>query len=67
MFKNCAYDMAALIAKQEAEIERLREALKPFADCASQIAEDEPDWEWAKFRLEVGNYRRARTALEAKP
>lgn len=45
------------------EIERLREALKPFADCCDQIADDEDDEEWAKFRLLIKDYRRARQAI----
>ena len=49
------------------EVERLREALKPFADCCDQIAEDESDEEWAKFRLLIGDYRRARAALASTP
>lgn len=53
------------------ELERLREengakdaALKPFADCCEQIGDEESDEEWAKFRLLIGDYRRARTALQ---
>lgn len=45
--------------------DRLREALAPFAACVDQIADDEDDEEWAKFRLLIKDYRRARTALEA--
>lgn len=53
-------------------IERLTKALEPFAKCADEIDYDDkerdeptPDDEWAKFRLLVGDYRRARTALSA--
>lgn len=46
------------------ELDALREALKPFADCCEQIADDESDEEWAKFRLLVKDYRRARAALK---
>jgi len=46
------------------EIERLREALRPFADCAEQISEEEDDEEWAKFRLLIKDYRRAKAALK---
>lgn len=57
----------AAIAACEAEAgerERvLREALKPFADCVDQIDADEDDEEWAKFRLLIKDYRRARAAL----
>lgn len=47
------------------EIAELREALKPFADCIDQIAPDEDDEEWAKFRLLIKNYRRAAAAYAA--
>lgn len=48
-------------------IEELRVALKPFADCAADwISDDEDDEEWAKFRLLIKDYRRARAALEPK-
>ncbi len=40
------------------------EALRPFADCCDQIADDESDEEWAKFRLLIKDYRAARQALE---
>jgi hypothetical protein len=43
-----------------------RAALKPFADCCEQINDDESDEEWAKFRLLVGDYRRARAFLAAQ-
>jgi hypothetical protein len=43
----------------------LRAALKPFADCAEQIADSESDEEWARFRLTVGDYRRAYAAFLA--
>lgn len=45
--------------------EKMAEALKPFADCVEQISADEPDDEWAKFRLVISDYRRARAALTA--
>jgi len=48
------------------EIDRRREALKPFADCCDQIDAAESDEEWAKFRLLVKDYRRARAALGDK-
>lgn len=56
--------IAAAMAADKAEIARLREALKPFADCMEWISDDESDEEWAKFRLLVKDYRRARQALE---
>lgn len=42
-------------------------ALRTFADCCDQIADDEDDDEWAKFRLEIGDYRRAKNALAETP
>lgn len=48
----------------EEEVERLREALKPFADCVDQIGDDEDDEEWAKFRLLIKDYRRAKSAYD---
>lgn len=45
------------------EATRLRAALKPFADCCDQIADDEDDEEWAKFRLLIKDYRAARAAM----
>jgi hypothetical protein len=50
-------------AVNDERIERLREALQPFANCAEQL-EGEDDDEWAKFRLIVSDYRKAKTALE---
>jgi len=54
----------------EAERDRLRKALKPFAACADELDYDTeatgreyPDDEWAKFRLIVSDYRNARAAL----
>lgn len=46
--------------------EEVIEALKPFAVCVEQIASSESDEEWAKFRLLVGDYRRAAKALEPR-
>jgi hypothetical protein len=46
-------------------LEALSEALRPFADCVDQIADDEDDEEWAKFRLLIKDYRRAARALAA--
>ncbi|MCH2239315.1 MAG: hypothetical protein MK060_15655 [Blastomonas sp.] len=48
------------------EVERLRAALKPFADCCDQIADDEDDEEWAKFRLLIKDYRAARNAFTGR-
>lgn len=50
---------------QQKENEALMAALEPFAKCCEQIADSEPDDEWAKFRLTIGDYRRAKVALEA--
>ena len=46
-----------------ADVGELVEALEPFAKCCEQIADDEDDEEWAKFRLLIKDYRRARTLL----
>lgn len=59
----------ATITQLQAELSEAREALKPFADCCDQIGDDEDDDEWAKFRLEVKNYRDAKrvaAAIEAR-
>lgn len=42
---------------------QLLAALKVFAKCAEQIDDDEDDEEWAKFRLTIGDYRRAQSVL----
>lgn len=55
-----AYEAVSGVAK-------MREALRPFADCCDQINDDEDDEEWAKFRLLIKDYRRARAALGEKP
>lgn len=47
----------------EARAQGLVDALRPFADCCDQIADDESDEEWAKFRLLIKDYRAARQAL----
>ena len=52
----------------EKENTELRDALKPFADCAAQLEGSEdvpraPDGEWAKFRLLTDDYRRAARAM----
>jgi hypothetical protein len=57
-------DRDRTIAEQAKMLERLREALSPFANCCDQIADDEDDEEWAKFRLLIKDYRCARTALQ---
>ncbi len=45
-------------------ITELEAALRPFADCVEQISDDESSEEWAKFRLLIGDYRRASQALK---
>jgi len=57
------------IDRADKEIERLREALEPFAKCADELDGSEdvtptPDDEWAKFRLLASDYRKARAALK---
>jgi len=63
-----ALEAAARIEALEAENRKLREAIKPFADCADELDGSEwtpraPDGEWAKFRLLTDDYRAAREAL----
>jgi hypothetical protein len=41
------------------------DALRPFAACCEQIDPNEDGEEWAKFRLLIGDYRRAASALAA--
>lgn len=43
-------------------VEQVAAALKPFVDCCEWISDDESDEEWAKFRLLIGDYRRAKEA-----
>lgn len=59
-----ACEAAATIAALTAELARVKEALEPFAKCCEQIADDEDDEEWAKFRLLIKDYRRAARALD---
>jgi hypothetical protein len=54
-----------VVADLEARLRVATEALRPFADCVDQIDATESDEEWAKFRLTIGDYRRARKALAA--
>ena len=53
----------ARLAAAEAENARLREALKPFTMVANSIHADSHDAEWEEVLIQVGDYRRARTAL----
>lgn len=39
-------------------------ALSVFAECVGQIDDGESDDEWAKFRLEIKNYRHAKKTIE---
>ena len=50
----------------EAQLAEARGALEPFANCCEHITDDEDDEEWAKFRLLIKDYRRARAALTAE-
>jgi predicted Zn-ribbon and HTH transcriptional regulator len=54
----------ALPARNDERALKLAEALRPFAECVSQIKATEDDEEWAKFRLLVKDYRRAAKALD---
>ena len=75
-FKVASYDeCAGALSSQDAEIEMLREALKPFADYCDDLNgfldnhnqplpdDDGPGWVYVK----VGDFRRARAALTPKP
>jgi len=42
----------------------LVEALTPFANCNAHIDQAGDDEEWAKFRLLIKDYRRAKAALD---
>jgi len=54
---------AALLSAQAVMLEEAREALEPFAKCAADwIPDDEDEEEWAKFRLLVKDFHRARSA-----
>lgn len=55
----------ALAALDASPIKEMAEALEPFAACVDQIKPGESDEEWAKFRLLVQDFRRARTALSS--
>lgn len=55
-----------------AAIKAALSALEPFAKCADELdietkecGREWPDDEWAKFRLLVSDYRRARAAMSA--
>lgn len=57
-------------AARDAEIARLREALKPFAEAGDQLEESDRDryaiWEHsAAMTIKCGDLRKARSALEA--
>jgi hypothetical protein len=54
---------AALSAMPSGLLAEAVEAIRPFADCCDQISDDEDDEEWAKFRLLIKDYRRARAFL----
>lgn len=67
-------EAAGAIEAQAAEISRLRDALKPFADIAEWVADNRPGWDhdiyvlwWPTegLTLRMEPLRRARTALEA--
>lgn len=61
-------DAASTLASQAAEIERLREALKPFAGEAERYDPPENDDEVKAFytRFTCGDLRRARAALNGE-
>lgn len=54
------------IAELKRRVVLLETAVRPFAEVAEQIAPEEPDTEWAKFRLVISMYRRAAAAMLGK-
>jgi hypothetical protein len=64
----------ALTKKRDDEIERLRDALRPFSEAAIEMDKDDPDapdeWDISSHSLsgevKVGDLRRARTVIEGK-
>lgn len=63
VLREAATMLRRLAATPRPLSEYFLEALKPFADCVEQIDPAESDEEWAKFRLLIGDYRRAAIAL----
>lgn len=61
---NCI-ECGAETPNMSEQIKALVEALSPFAECCDQIDRKEDDEEWAKFRLLIKDYRRARDALSS--
>ena len=62
-----AEDIAKVIVAAPSMIQIIKlakEALKPFADCCEYINSNESDEEWAKFRLIISDYRRAKVTLD---
>ena len=72
------YRASAFEAGRQQGLREAAEALKPFARCADELDYEDkarseyadepfvtPDDEWAKFRLLVSDYRRAREAFAA--
>lgn len=51
------------LTELQQRVKQLEDALEPFANCIEQIADNEDDEEWAKFRLLIKNYRSAAKAL----
>jgi len=45
--------------------DEMAKALEPFADCCQYIEDTDDDEEWAKFRLIVSDYRRAKAAVSS--
>lgn len=58
---------AAIEASHAQYVPELVEALQPFANCCEEIGKEESSQEWAKFRLLIGDYRRAHQALANLP
>ena len=68
--KKCRNDAFDELKKQDAEIERLREALKPFASTKADDGHDYisgwPDTVIVRIEASVGEMKAARAALEEK-
>jgi hypothetical protein len=59
-------EAAALIERLYREREKLREALKPFAQVADEFLPDDQD-DFSYGHLSYGDFRRARAALAEQP
>ncbi len=65
---ECGYDdkTEPLLVEAAAEIERLRAALKPFADAVDEHLETTPDSQELDGSLTIGHLREARRVLHGE-